>query len=207
MVQTYTVPLTTHTVNAAIATHIANDVEALRSSFGGTSAPSSPTPVEGQGWLDTVNGIFKMYYSSAWREIAKLTANARFHMMKYNIPDEGTGISVGFTERLINVTHAITVTRCIVVSEAAVTGSGSNYYTFTLQNKGTAGSGTTSVASRATSSTPANDMAANTSWDLGTITNANIAANEQLAMVVALTGSPTALASARVYVVIEYTPN
>lgn len=48
--------------------------EALRSDFAGTTAPTSPTPVTGQTWFDTANGVEMRWNGSAW--VNKLAAYA-----------------------------------------------------------------------------------------------------------------------------------
>jgi hypothetical protein len=55
-------------------TNTANCLESLRSCFSGTSAPSSPTPVEGQLWADTTNNTLNVYDGATWRIIAYYTA-------------------------------------------------------------------------------------------------------------------------------------
>lgn len=56
-------------------TNIDNRDEALRSCFSGTAAPTSPTPVDGQCWLDTTSNTHYRRIGGLWIGIPVLTAN------------------------------------------------------------------------------------------------------------------------------------
>jgi hypothetical protein len=65
MSQTFSTLQTTDTISAGRT--IKNDnFAALRSSFSGTSAPTSPTPVEGQLFCKTDTNVLQIYTGSAW---------------------------------------------------------------------------------------------------------------------------------------------
>lgn len=74
MGQTFTVPASAQTVATAMGTNCPTCLETLRSSFSGTSAPSSPTPVEGQLFAKTDTNELQIYDGAAWRTIAFYTA-------------------------------------------------------------------------------------------------------------------------------------
>lgn len=54
-VQTYVIPTGTTGQRTEMLTNAPNRDEALRSSFSGAAAPTSPTPLAGQMWMDTTN--------------------------------------------------------------------------------------------------------------------------------------------------------
>lgn len=65
MSQTFSTIQTTDTISAGRT--IKNDnFAALRSSFSGTTAPTSPTPVEGQLFCKTDTNVLQIYTGSAW---------------------------------------------------------------------------------------------------------------------------------------------
>lgn len=211
MVQTYTLPLDSHTVDDAISTHIYNDLEALRSSFAGASAPSSPTPVNGQWFLDTDDNLLYIYDSSATvRLFGKATANNSYQHSTFEIANANTFpgfFTATMTVKLFNPISAITIIGCSLISSAAAATHASDYYTFNLQNGGTGGGGSTSICSQTTNSAGGAAITADTSYSLGTISNANIAANEMLKIVMTKTGTPISLATARIYLMIQYRNN
>lgn len=53
-----------------------NNFAALKSAFSGASAPSNA--VEGMGWIDTTNNIFKRYHDSAWISVWDLDNNCPY---------------------------------------------------------------------------------------------------------------------------------
>jgi len=76
MSQTYAT-LDVNDPNSAIIPVISNDLEALRSSFSGNSAPSSPTPTEGQQWWDADADILYIYNGTVWEPIHGLAFNSQ----------------------------------------------------------------------------------------------------------------------------------
>lgn len=71
-VQTYVLPDgATTTQRAEMLTNAPNRDEAMRSSFSGTAAPISPTPVAGQLWFDTSNDrlFLRNAAASAWMRV------------------------------------------------------------------------------------------------------------------------------------------
>jgi len=66
-VQTYVLDVSGTEHSTAHLTNIGNRDEALRTSFSGTSAPSSPTPLEGQPWWHTTNDVPQWYDGAAWK--------------------------------------------------------------------------------------------------------------------------------------------
>jgi hypothetical protein len=73
---------------------------------------------------------------------------------------------------LFSPTESITIKSIKLNDTTKITGSTENYGTATVYNKGAAGSGTTSVAERATNSTTANDLLAFIPWSLTNSTTA-----------------------------------
>lgn len=70
MSQTFNVPMA-GSVTLASSRGILNDaLEALRSSFSGASAPTSPAPVAGQVYLNTSDSFVYIYTGSAWVKLA-----------------------------------------------------------------------------------------------------------------------------------------
>jgi hypothetical protein len=95
------------------------------------------------------------------------------------------------------------VTAASITPNAAVTGHATNYRTFTLTNKGQDGTGTTSIGTFSTSSTPANDLAAGDERALtlsGTAANLDVAEGDILAMVETVAASGVAHGGYRVQV-------
>jgi hypothetical protein len=64
--QTFVVPLKANDAMAKVVNDVSNALATLQSSFSGTSAPTSPAPVEGQFWWDSTNNILYQYNGSAW---------------------------------------------------------------------------------------------------------------------------------------------
>jgi hypothetical protein len=75
MGQTFTVPASAQTANTALGTNTPTCLETLRSTFSGTTAPSSPTPVEGQLFCKTDTNEIQCYDGATWRTIAYYTAS------------------------------------------------------------------------------------------------------------------------------------
>ena len=65
MSQTFTTIASTDTLTASRSL-INDNFSACRSSFSGTSAPSSPTPVEGQLFAKTDTNVLQIYTGSSW---------------------------------------------------------------------------------------------------------------------------------------------
>lgn len=70
-VQTYVLPTGSTGQRTEMLTNAPNRDEANRSSFSGTTAPSSPSVVAGQHWMDTTNDLLKFRNAAndAWRTI------------------------------------------------------------------------------------------------------------------------------------------
>lgn len=114
------------------------------------------------------------------------------------------------TVRFKTPSRAITITGISLVTDAAVATDANDRYAFAVQNGGTAGTGTTSVATGTTNSTGGVAIVAQTAYPLTlSVTAANliIAAGEQLKIVCTKTGSPTALATSRIYLILQYRTN
>lgn len=69
MSQDYEVPQNTDTLSAGRG-KIANSLDALRSGFSGSSAPT--TPVEGQEWYDTVHKLVQRYDGTSWKPVGAM---------------------------------------------------------------------------------------------------------------------------------------
>lgn len=212
MSQTYTLLLAAGTLQTDRTT-INNMLEALRSSFSGSADPSSPAPVAGQLFFDTDDNKLYCYDNTGTpvkRQIATVSSSVGLQQSQSDIANNTTAypyIAATGTVRVMSTLHAITITAISLVSDAAVATDAANYYTFAVQNGGTGGAGTTAICSQTTNSAGGAAITANTSYSLGTISNANIAANEQIKIVITKTLVPTALATARVYIVIQYRTN
>lgn len=209
MSQTYATLLAAGTLQTDRTT-LNNNLEALRSSFGGTADPSSPTPVAGQLYFDTDDNKLYVYDNTGTpvkRNIAIVSVNAGLLQFETDIANNSTFqpyiVATG-TVRFMSTPHAITITGIFILSDTAAATDAANYYTFAVQNGGTGGAGTTAICSQTTNSAGGAAITANTAYTLGTITNANIAANEQLKIVITKTLVPTALATARIYIVVQY---
>lgn len=99
------------------------------------------------------------------------------------------------------------ITGVRLVNMAAITGNASHYGTFALTNRGTAGSGTTSVASRATDTATTDDVTAKVPWTVTLSTtpaNLYVEAGEELTASWTITGSGADLTEASVE--IDYIP-
>jgi hypothetical protein len=122
--------------------------------------------------------------------------------LESNVPAQGTAGTVQTTV-IGEAPTAATVTAASITPNAAVTGHATNYRTFTLTNKGQDGTGTTSIGTFSTSSTPANDLAAGDERALtlsGTAANLDVAEGDILAMVETVAASGVAHGGYRVQV-------
>lgn len=80
-------------------------------------------------------------------------------VLEQSVPAQGT--AGGAQDYVIGeVSHAGTVSEVTIVPEAAVTAHATNYRTFRVVNKGSAGAGTTVVASFATDTVSTDDLVA-----------------------------------------------
>lgn len=76
MAQTFAVPLNTSSSIAASVSDASTALDTLRSSFAGTSAPTSPAPVAGQLWWDSTNGTLKRFDGTQWAPVAGIVGTA-----------------------------------------------------------------------------------------------------------------------------------
>lgn len=68
--QTYVLPTSGTDHGTEHLTNIPNRDEALRSLFSAATAPTSPTPVEGQPWYETDTDLLHIYYNGAsWYDV------------------------------------------------------------------------------------------------------------------------------------------
>ena len=77
-VQTFVLPTGSVEHQTEHLTDAGNRAEALRSCFAGTSAPTSPTPIEGQCWYDSTNNVEKRYDGAAWIEQGDISSTQTF---------------------------------------------------------------------------------------------------------------------------------
>lgn len=64
--QTFAVPLDPNQALSSSVSDISNALATIRTSFSGTSAPTSPAPVEGQTWWNTATNVLYHYNGSVW---------------------------------------------------------------------------------------------------------------------------------------------
>lgn len=122
--------------------------------------------------------------------------------LEANVPAQATA-NAGQSIVIGEAPADATVTSATIVPNAGVTGHATNYRTFTLQNKGQDGTGTTSVATFSTNATPANDLAASDERALtlsGTAANLNVSEGDELALVETVAASGVAHSGYRVQI-------
>jgi len=131
MSQTYALPALTDYANQALATGIPNALEALRSSFSGSAAPSSPSPVAGQIWADTTTGYLKVrnLANSAWVVIARLSTSLLLQLAT----DGQASVSATLTTKFNGYALPGTVSRLILLCETASTSSSGNEWRMQLK--------------------------------------------------------------------------
>lgn len=132
MSQTFALPAGTDYVNQYLAGGLNSNLEALRSSFSGASAPTSPSPVPGQLWADTSTG-FLMVRNAAnngWTRVAPLSAS-----VVVQLAAEGWAgtLSASKTDWIGSVPRVGTIRRLVMVSAAATTSSSGNEWQFQLR--------------------------------------------------------------------------
>lgn len=130
MSQTYQSSMSGTVLNVAKTVLPAND-EALRSMFSGSSAPSSPTPVAGQMWYDTTNGLMKQYDGAAWQVLGPSNALFARHLAfdRYS----GTASSVNIP--IFAAESACVITKLLLLTDTTTASSdASNEWQFKLTN-------------------------------------------------------------------------
>jgi hypothetical protein len=92
----------------------------------------------------------------------------------------------------------VTLEEFEIISDVTTAGSdGSNYWSFEIYNL-------TQANSIVTKTTNGAEITADTPWELGTLSNADIAPHDLLELRVVLVGAPTSLATAEVAAVVEW---
>lgn len=87
MAQTYPNEPLTQVAGSTERSNLSNAITALRSSFSGTSAPSSPSPTAGQIWWDSANSILKIYDGTRWRPLG-----GNLYVDTSQVGNVGTGV-------------------------------------------------------------------------------------------------------------------
>lgn len=121
------------------------------------------------------------------------------------VPAQGTA-GAAQDQAIGEAPFAGTVTKVVLVPEAALTAHATNYRTFRVVNKGQAGAGSTVVASLATDTPTTDDLAAFDEKSVplsGTPANLTVAAGDVLAADETVAGSGVAHSGYRVQVTIS----
>lgn len=142
MSQTFQLPSLTDYANQAIATAIPAALEAVRSSFAGSSAPTTPAPVVGQLWADTTEGWLKIRNAanSAWLKLWPLTTGA---VVQLSVEGwEVASLSATRSGKLAVCPRAGTVKRLVLLCETASTSSSGNEWQPMLRKRTNAVPGT-----------------------------------------------------------------
>lgn len=98
-----------------------------------------------------------------------------------------------------------TIDEVLLATKDAVTANDTNYWTFALTNKGQAGAGSTTIATRHTKATGGLGMAAYTHYDV-TVNTANNAVVAEDVLLFTATKAASATALAEAVLVLNYTP-
>lgn len=194
MSQTYQVP-TSGTALSTDVTNISNSLEALRCTFSGSSAPSSPAAVAGQLYYNTSSGLYYQYDGSAWNALA-LKAN-RADRLVFPVLIGAVSATGNFLLLTCNVN--LTVEKVKLISDTSTTSTGTNHWTIQIRNV----TGAVNLRS-ASYDTNGNEFTANTVKDLGVDQNLSVAANDVLRIEFTKNASATNMAS--VLVQIEAVP-
>lgn len=204
MGQTFTIPASGQVLDTAVATNAATCLQTLQTCFSGTSAPSSP--VAGQLFFNTTTKALQQYDGTTWRTLfADISATTGVSRLAQFFAGDGVAATQNFKASFFYSPYAITVESAGLLSDTAeAADSDANYYTLKLRNLGTGGAGTTDLCSKHTALTGGTAITANTAYDLGTISNANVALNEILAFRAELTGAPTSLNTAKLNFILRY---
>ncbi|MBL8752278.1 MAG: hypothetical protein JNK15_03170 [Planctomycetes bacterium] len=131
MSQTFTLPGNLDDANQAITTLTPACLESLRSSFAGTTAPTTPAPVAGQLWADTTTGYLKVRNAanSAWVPFARLSTST---LLQLAITAQAS-VSATLTQKFNGATPAGTVKRLLLLCETASTSSSGNEWQVQLK--------------------------------------------------------------------------
>lgn len=131
MSQTFTLPSLTDYQSQAIATMLPACLEALRSSFSGSSAPTSPAVVPGQLWADTGTGYLRIrnVANSAWVPIARLSTST---LVQLAITAQAS-VSATMTQKFNGAAPVGTVKRLLLLCETASTSSSGNEWQVQLK--------------------------------------------------------------------------
>lgn len=103
---------------------------------------------------------------------------------------------------ILEAEQAITITGARLIPNAAITANGSNFFDLALINKGAAGAGNTSVATRSWAATNSVAFVPEAMTLSGTAANLNLAAGDVLDLARTVTG--TGLAMPDMLVVVKY---
>lgn len=190
-------------IDNVLKTTLPDRDEALRTSFSGASAPSSP--VAYQIWADTSTGLLKRRNSanSDWDTIGHLHRDASEHSVMV-----GELATLSASRKLFVPPQRVSgaIRRVVVVSDTATTSDASNKWQVTLKNL-------TQASASLFSATPSTEdvvagvgggeIVANAAWVLLPDQNATFAADEVLEIELVKVGAPTTLARLSVFVEIS----
>ncbi len=141
MSQDFVLPTGLDKLRVAIKTRIANALEALRTLFSGTAAPSSPSA--GQPWFDTTTGLLyvRNAANSAWVAVANVGAD-----LVVPVPGSqfvAASITGTTTLKLGAAPRAGTVLGVVILGETATTSSSGNEWQPMLRKRTVAAPGST----------------------------------------------------------------
>lgn len=176
-------------------TWAASVIASIMSSWSGTSEPGSSIRRKGLVWLDETGKRLKLrnIANAAWLEMGTIHAKV----------DERSAWSSTFSVYLPPLPQAVEIESIAIVVDTTTSGSdGSNNYAFNLTNltqtEEMFSADPTTAAS--VSGVGGGEITANTAYILTPNQNDVIAANDVLQFTVTVTGSPTTLTAASVFV-------
>lgn len=171
------------------AANIANSLEALRSRFSGTSAPSDPSPVAGQQYQNTSSKLVYGYNGSSWN--AQQHSDVRSD--RYITTLRLGAVSATTTFALACAKGNLTAERVLVLSMTATTSTGTDHWTVQVSNA-TASNNLRSAAFDTNGSEFSTTAAKNLALDQ----NLDIADGDRIHITFTKNGSATSLADVTV---------
>lgn len=132
MTQTWQIPAGSDVMADAVKTSIPNSLNALRSLFSGSSAPTNTTPY--QLWADTTNGRLRQRNAADtdWIDVAPL----EYDIAKRTVlVGRFESLSATKTVHLPICDRAAKIARIYLVADTTTSSSSGNEWQFALQNK------------------------------------------------------------------------
>lgn len=209
MSQTYQLPGINDDATLTATSLLPACLESLRSSFAGAVAPSSPTTVTGQFWVDTATGyvFIRNGAGSAWTTLGRLNVNAQQQLST----DVVASLSATTTLKLSGACLPGTVKKLYLLCETASTSSSGNEWQVQLAKRTNATPGTPVNMISATVGTFTAlggvggnaETVAHKVYELTPNQNQTVGALDVLDAILTKVGAATALTNFRVIVVIE----